>query len=215
MTFDLQIDQHEVAATLWISHNVAQLRLDAEGSRQLSLWLGSCAAKCKDMGLADDVVAGITSLTFSGLNEGSKNGIVTNLQRFSLDCVPEPQIHCIRVGYWPDYGDTPWVCDALGVDFETLVALHSKNDYYVACIGFLPGFVYLGGGNTELQLPRKNIPSPRVDKGAVAIADSYTGIYPMVCPGGWHVIGHTKETVSQIDTQWKVGDLIRIEVIDS
>ena len=57
--------------------------------------------------------------------------------------------------------------------------------------GFLPGFMYLGGLDSKLQIPRKTIPNRRVLKGSVAVGGSQTGIYPSDSPGGWYVIGNT------------------------
>ena len=58
-------------------------------------------------------------------------------------------------------------------------------------IGFLPGFLYLGGLDRKLHIPRKANPDPKIDAGSVAIGGSQTGIYPYDSPGGWHVIGKT------------------------
>ncbi len=72
-----------------------------------------------------------------------------------------------------------------------IVSLHSKADYTVFFIGFLPGFLYLGGLDKRLHVPRKKSPRFEVRKGAVAIGGQQTGIYPNSSPGGWHIIGNT------------------------
>ena len=58
-------------------------------------------------------------------------------------------------------------------------------------IGFLPGFPYMGDLPPQLVLPRHEDPRVRIPVGAVAIARSMTGIYPVESPGGWHLIGRT------------------------
>jgi inhibitor of KinA len=58
-------------------------------------------------------------------------------------------------------------------------------------LGFMPGFPYMGTLADELVIPRKDIPSPKVKAGSVAIAGHQTGVYPFDSPGGWYVIGHT------------------------
>ncbi len=74
---------------------------------------------------------------------------------------------------------------------ETIVKRHSSVVYTIYFIGFLPGFLYLGGLDARLYMPRKATPTLRVEKGSVAIGGTQTGIYPCVSPGGWHVIGNT------------------------
>ena len=57
-------------------------------------------------------------------------------------------------------------------------------------IGFLPGFAYMGEVDEKIAMPRK--PQPNiVAAGSVGIAGKQTGIYPLISPGGWHVIGRT------------------------
>ena len=69
--------------------------------------------------------------------------------------------------------------------------MHSKAIYSVYLIGFLPGFMYLGGLDYTLHIPRKKEPRIRVPKGSVAIGGEQTGIYPQQSPGGWNILGNT------------------------
>ena len=78
-----------------------------------------------------------------------------------------------------------------GMAAEEVVRLHSLPFYTVYFIGFLPGFMYLGGLNKALHQPRKETPRVRIEKGAVGIAGSQTGIYPLESPGGWNIIGNS------------------------
>lgn len=72
-----------------------------------------------------------------------------------------------------------------------VVRLHSSAEYVVQCVGFTPGFPYLGGLPPELATPRRANPRTRVPAGSVAIGGSQAGIYPLSSPGGWNVIGRT------------------------
>ena len=72
-----------------------------------------------------------------------------------------------------------------------VINLHTSPIYTVFGIGFLPGFLYLGGLPKELNILRKQTPSKKIPKGTVAIAGGQTGIYPQDSPGGWHAIGKT------------------------
>lgn len=72
-----------------------------------------------------------------------------------------------------------------------IIKRHSSTFYIVYFIGFLPGFLYLGGLDSTLHLDRKTTPNLNVKKGSVAIGGKQTGIYPQDSPGGWHVIGNS------------------------
>lgn len=101
----------------------------------------------------------------------------------------------IPVCYSPLYApDLQVLADAKSITIEELIALHTAPIYTVYFLGFLPGFLYLGGLSEKLVTPRKASPSLEVKKGAVAIGGNQTGIYPTDSPGGWHVIGSTPIT---------------------
>jgi inhibitor of KinA len=61
----------------------------------------------------------------------------------------------------------------------------------VYCLGFLPGFAYMGKVNAAIQIARHASPRKEVQAGSVGIAGMQTGIYPMNSPGGWQIIGRT------------------------
>ncbi len=87
-----------------------------------------------------------------------------------------------------DLGD---VADACGLRVPEVIDLHSGAEYTVAFCGFMPGFAYLVGLPTMLQLPRHSTPRTRVPAGSVAIAAEFAGVYPRESPGGWHLLGRT------------------------
>ena len=77
------------------------------------------------------------------------------------------------------------------IDPTKIVDLHCAAQYRVNCIGFTPGFPFLGGLDKRLATPRRSIPRKEIPAGSVAIAGGQTGIYPMKSPGGWNIIGRT------------------------
>lgn len=83
------------------------------------------------------------------------------------------------------------VANEKGLTREQLITLHCSVCYRVFATGFLPGFAYLGELPMELSQARLIKPRSRVPKGAVAIADRQTAIYPDASPGGWHILGYT------------------------
>lgn len=103
-----------------------------------------------------------------------------------------PKVLEIPVVYGGEGGpDLDGVAAFHGLSPEEVVRLHSATVYRVYMIGFTPGFPYMGELPGALDTPRRETPRTRIPKGSVAIAQRQTGIYPVVSPGGWQVIGHT------------------------
>lgn len=104
------------------------------------------------------------------------------------------------------------------ISHNELVELHIGGEYRVYMIGFLPGFLYLGGLPERLHLPRKKTPNLKTPKGSIAIGGQQTGIYPIESPGGWHVIGRTPLSLFDINsdnpTPIEQGDYIKFYKID-
>ncbi|WP_456268872.1 5-oxoprolinase/urea amidolyase family protein [Kushneria sp. AK178] len=82
------------------------------------------------------------------------------------------------------------VARLLDMSTDEVIRRHSKHDYQVAFCGFAPGFAYLSGG-AGLDVPRRDTPRTRIPAGAVALAGTFSGIYPTDSPGGWQLIGTT------------------------
>ncbi|MDH5434987.1 MAG: 5-oxoprolinase subunit PxpB [Gammaproteobacteria bacterium] len=74
---------------------------------------------------------------------------------------------------------------------DEIIQLHSQTTYQVYMLGFLPGFLYLGGLDKQIHCPRKAVPAFEVMAGSVGIGGEQTGIYPVNSPGGWQIIGRT------------------------
>ncbi len=71
------------------------------------------------------------------------------------------------------------------------VGTHTGTEFRVAFCGFAPGFAYCTGLADHLAVPRHHDPRPRVPAGAVALAGTFTGVYPSASPGGWRLLGRT------------------------
>jgi inhibitor of KinA len=96
----------------------------------------------------------------------------------------------LPVCYEPEFApDLEEVSEKLGMHPQEVIEAHTGHVYRVYGIGFLPGFLYLGGVPEFLRLPRRAEPRLHVAKGAVGLAGAQTGIYPQDSPGGWHLIG--------------------------
>ncbi|MGI9086788.1 MAG: 5-oxoprolinase subunit PxpB [Chthoniobacterales bacterium] len=95
---------------------------------------------------------------------------------------------CYEAEFAPDLAE---VARRTSLSPGEVVRRHSAANYLVHCLGFTPGFPYLGGLPNELSTPRRATPRKHVPAGAVAIGGGQTGIYPSASPGGWNLIGQT------------------------
>tara|TARA_R110000765_G_scaffold366551_1_gene456683 strand:+ start:46 stop:771 length:726 start_codon:yes stop_codon:yes gene_type:complete len=116
---------------------------------------------------------------------------------------------------------------ALDIDFlseqnklskREIINLHTAPEYILYFMGFLPGFLYLGGMHKKLSVPRKNEPRLKIEKGAVGIAENQTGIYPKSSPGGWQIIGNCPlnffDPNAENPSPFSAGDRIKFYEVD-
>ncbi len=87
--------------------------------------------------------------------------------------------------------DLAEVAQILGITVDEVVQRHTGSEYTVAFTGFAPGFAYLSGGHPSLNVPRRSTPRTRLPAGSVALAGTFSGVYPQASPGGWQIIGTT------------------------
>jgi KipI family sensor histidine kinase inhibitor len=103
------------------------------------------------------------------------------------------------------------------ISVEDVIEIHQQQEYRVYAIGFAPGFAYLGEVDERIAAPRLATPRQKVPRGAVAIADRQTAVYPAISPGGWNLIGlcPTRMFDPEKDPSMpvKVGDRIRFKAI--
>ena len=85
--------------------------------------------------------------------------------------------------------ELPLIAQQAQLSVEQVIELHQAQEYRVYAIGFAPGFAYLGEVDERIAAPRLSTPRMKVPKGAVAIADRQTAVYPSASPGGWNIIG--------------------------
>ena len=94
-----------------------------------------------------------------------------------------------------------------------IIHLHTAPIYTLYFMGFLPGFLYLGGMDKKLAISRKSEPRMQIKKGAVGIAENQTGIYPKSSPGGWQIIGNCPlnffDPLIENPSPFSAGDRIR------
>ena len=120
--------------------------------------------------------------------------------------------------------DIKYVAQRANLSIDEVIKKHTQTTYRAYALGFTPGFCYLGQLPKALQLSRKESPRINVPKGAVAIAEQQTAVYPNNSPGGWHILGqtpmpmlisskNTESTHAQFSTVINVGQQVRFSSI--
>ena len=112
------------------------------------------------------------------------------LQNLSADSGQSGKLVELPVYYSEQSGpDLRLIAESKQLSVEEVIRCHQAQLYRVYAIGFAPGFAYLGEVDPVLQMPRLATPRAKVPRGAVAIADRQTAVYPAQSPGGWNLIG--------------------------
>ncbi len=125
----------------------------------------------------------------------------------------------LPVYYSEESGPDLGVIAELGnISIDDVIAIHQQSEYRVYAIGFAPGFAYLGEVDERIAAPRLSTPRQKVPRGAVAIADRQTAVYPAQSPGGWNLIGLCPKRMFNPERQpsmpIKVGDRVRFESVE-
>ena len=173
----------------------------------------------------------LNALSIEGLIEAFASyetvGLEIDPAQFRLDSIPEfPSEAMPKIS--PKEHEVP-VCYALGEDLngvaerlelpkEEVVRIHSEATYRCEAVGFCPGFPYLSGLDARLHgIPRRPSPRTHIEPGSVAITGAQCGIYPLVRPGGWAILGRTPLVIVQPEENYfpiRAGDSLRFVPID-
>lgn len=120
----------------------------------------------------------------------------------------------VPVCYDAEFGiDLERVAQHCGLSPNEVATRHAAARYDVRCVGFTPGFPFLGGLPAKLATPRREKPRTIVPAGAVGIGGAQTGIYPLPSPGGWNIIGRTPLLLFEVEREpaalLRAGDRVR------
>jgi len=102
-----------------------------------------------------------------------------------------------------------------GLGVDGVIEAHTGTPWRVAFGGFAPGFAYLAGGDSRLDVERRSEPRTTVPAGSVGLAGEYSGVYPRSSPGGWQLIGRTDAELwsSERGALLRPGGTVRFEAV--
>lgn len=117
-----------------------------------------------------------------------------------------------------DGEDLPELAARAGLAAADVVRLHTKRDYRVLSLGFVPGFPYMGLADPRLDIPRRPVPRVRVPAGSLITARRQLGMYPFEAPTGWSVLGRVDpgmlwDLSRDPPTRCRAGDLVRFRPV--
>jgi len=126
--------------------------------------------------------------------------------------------HIVEILVHYDGPDLEEVSELTGLTPDEVVTAHTRTPWRVAFAGFSPGFAYLFGGDSQLQVPRRSEPRTSVPAGSVGLAGEFSAVYPRSSPGGWQLLGHTEAILWDIGRQppalLKPGAVVRFIDVD-
>jgi KipI family sensor histidine kinase inhibitor len=167
-----------------------------------------------------DVVPGARTLLVSFRPSAiSAERIAAAVRNRPLDAVRSGDAPLRRIPVRYDGEDLAEVAELLGVAADEVVRRHTASEYTVAFVGFAPGFAYLTGSDPFLDVPRRSSPRTRIPAGSVALAGTYSGVYPRESPGGWQLIGTTDVPMWDLSRErpafLEPGDRVRFDLEDT
>lgn len=127
--------------------------------------------------------------------ELDRSALIEDIRSIDLQALLEKPLPAnvieIPVCYEGDYGPDLVLFEESGLSPQDVIDLHANREYLVYMLGFMPGFVYLGGLDQRLYKDRLNNPRTNIPAGSVGIGGKQTGVYPFDSPGGWNLLGRT------------------------
>ncbi|KGJ96045.1 5-oxoprolinase subunit PxpB [Thalassotalea sp. ND16A] len=196
-----------------------------KASAEVSAYVQQAASILQDV-LANDIIDMVPSyasllVIYDALSTDSftvQSKIKHNLANLAVDIAATGKIVTLPVYYSPESGaDLENLAKNAQLTVAEVIEIHQQCHYRVYAIGFAPGFAYLGEVDRRIAAPRLASPRLNVPRGAVAIADQQTAVYPAASPGGWNLIGlcpqRMFDPLKEPCMPVQVGDKVRFKAI--
>ena len=143
-------------------------------------------------GVEELVPAAKTILVYFRASATTAAQVVSEIASRKLDARTERSDVLVEIPVHYNGEDLADVAQILGISEAEVIARHTDSEYTVAFTGFAPGFGYLSGGDPIFNVPRRSSPRTKVPAGSVALAGTFSAVYPQASPGGWQLIGVTE-----------------------
>jgi KipI family sensor histidine kinase inhibitor len=137
-----------------------------------------------------DVVAAATTVLIVAESPDAVARAAAYVRALHLEDAGRAPGRLVQVETVYDGADLDEASRLTGLSPEALVAAHSGAVWDAAFGGFAPGFAYLTHDGAP-SVPRRSSPRTVVPAGSVALAGTYSAVYPGESPGGWQLIGRT------------------------
>lgn len=163
--------------------------------------LGELVAAGRAPGVTELVPAARTLLVAFDRDVTGPAALTDLLAGVDLSPRPVPAAEVLDVPVTYDGPDLADVAARLGMEPDQFVTWHTGRAWQVAFTGFAPGFGYLVSPGHRTPVERLASPRTRVPAGSVAMADLFTGVYPLATPGGWRIVGRTDAVLLDLDRE--------------
>ncbi|MFH5877296.1 5-oxoprolinase/urea amidolyase family protein [Arthrobacter sp. NA-172] len=143
--------------------------------------------------------------------------LAAHVRSLALEALTETDSTLVTIDVVYDGEDLDEVAALTGLGREGVVAAHAGQMWTAAFAGFAPGFAYLTGQDSRLEVPRRRSPRTAVPAGAVALGGAYSAVYPRQSPGGWQLIGRTDAAMWDLGRESpaliRPGDTVRFHAV--
>ena len=138
-----------------------------------------------------DVLAAAETVLVTAVSPAAARAFAARLRHIDVGTATDTDATVVTIDTLYDGDDLAWVAELTGLGRDDVIRAHSEQTWTAAFGGFAPGFAYLTGETGALAVPRRSTPRSAVPAGSVALADTYSAVYPRASPGGWQLIGRT------------------------
>ncbi|TDT78610.1 KipI family sensor histidine kinase inhibitor [Arthrobacter sp. AG258] len=164
-----------------------------------------------------DVIAAAGTVLITADSPRTLQELAAHVRGLDLDAPAEADSTLVTIEVVYDGDDLDEAAALTGLGREGVVAAHTGQLWTAAFAGFAPGFAYLTGENSTLDVPRRRSPRTAVPAGAVALGGQYSAIYPRQSPGGWQLIGRTDAALWDLEREnpalIRPGDTVRFAAV--